>query len=685
MSDTESSDDLGFVAEGLDSDESSGEESSSDGVSKGRNSLFDLEADDTDEDGPDSDNLSDEGPNSYGVSEGRNGLFDLEADDTDEETSDENEEGGIDWSFGVIPEGHTFFPQFMKLPIELRFRVWEYICPELTGNGRVVSFNLRAGYSCDPWVDDSMYLDQTTVRVRLISAVHRESRQLAIKAFPDILNFGPDHEWIVRFNARKDVIGLSTMMTPKHEHSSIFWKLGLPSIPGFSERVRHLKIFATQTQDVDLQGMFDNFPNLEAVYRCTPPPLDQPELLRWCVSDRIKSYCPQLVEDNGIGNERFFQFLYCLPNLAEHRDFAETQIPLQGLLGTSAELASVKADSDCKVWPLIRFEDRQIDFIEHLKTWDGKEDLSQYIPEESDLSSESDEYESSGIDDSEISDHVGSDIDYYIDSEGEIHQISSHEDEPDINSDYSKDDSEQASLNEDDLEAADQGSDEDLQPFSPIQDSSPSSQHSPATSSGSDAAGSGSDSEGTPAPKTKRPRTRRVVADSDDEEEEEDMPRKRARKRARIVDSDDDDSDDDEEEDDDIPQKRRKRARIIQESDDDASSDSEHPPDDDPSEEEWSGISGSDDESESSEAETRTRPMSLIERLQLHRERHPIPSTDDEDSDKENRDEDESVSSRRSDFDDDDDDGSEDSSAGYGDTYDGYGYGEDDEIGEDEF
>jgi hypothetical protein len=672
MSDTESSDDLGFVAEG-----------------------------------PDSDKSSDEGSSSDGVSAGRNGLFDLEADDTDEETSDENEEGGIDCkesfpsasnsgpnhrltdSFGVSPEGHTFFPQFMKLPIELRFRVWEYICPELTGNGRVVSFNLRAGYSCDPWVDDSMYLDQTTVRVRLISAVHRESRQLAIKAFPDILNFGPDHEWIVRFNARKDVVGLSTMMTPKHEHSSIFWKLGLPSIPGFSERVRHLKIFATQTQDVDLQGMFDNFPNLEAVYRCTPPPLDQPELLRWCVSDRIKSYCPQLVEDNGIGNERFFQFLYCWPNLAEHRDFAETRIPLQGLLGTSAELASVKADSDCKVWPLIRFEDRQIDFLEHLKTWDGKEDLSQYIPEESDLSSESDEYESSGIDDSEISDHVGSDIDYYIDSEGETHQISSHEDEADINSDYSKDDSAQTSLNEDDLEAADQGSDEDLQPFSPIQDSSPSSQYSPATSSGSDAAGSGSDSEGAPAPKTKQPRTRRVVADSDDEEEEEDMPRtrarKRARKRTRRVDSDDDDSDDDEEEDDDIPQKRRKRARIIQESDDDASSDSGHPPDDDPSEEEWSGISGSDDESESSEAETRTRPVSLIERLQLHRERHPIPSTDDEDSDKENRDEDESVSSRRSDFDDNDDDGSEDSGAGYGDTYDGYGYGEDDEIGEDEF
>ncbi|KAL1838378.1 hypothetical protein VTJ49DRAFT_2719 [Mycothermus thermophilus] len=583
MSDSESSKDFGFVAENHDTDES---EDTTESVSDGSS-----EAD---------------------------CLFDLEASDAEDEEPGQSEDGDIDWSFGVFPEGHTTFPQFMKLPIELRFRIWEFFCPELTGNGRVLCFKYDKN-NRSTWIEDSLFLDQVTVRARAVLSVHRESRQLAIKAFPDTLTFGDDGRSAVRFNASKDIISLESLYrTSPHSARgvmrSIFHGTGFPSCPGFTE---HVRLVCVELNDLgpDAEETFKHFPNLQTIYVDVFPTFDKPELLRWCTSDRIKRYSFNHFWEDEVGNGCFAPKLYCCPDLVNHKDFAETQIPLEAFLNASQDvmaedLHDVKFGGS--VWPLVQFDGWEVEFLERVKIWDGKEDLGKYVVMELDPFDDPGEYESEGIDDSEIPDDDSDDSedDPYLDSE---------------------DESEDGMAVDDDDQ-----SDDGIEPSSPGDPDAPSSAED-AAGWGSDATASGSDSEGAPRLRAKRARARLVVPDSDNDEDDDVQPRKRTR---------------------------------IEDSDEDASSGPDranHASGDDDSEEEWSGISGSNNESEESEIERKGRPVSLVEKLQLHRRNNPIPSTDDEDSGSEDEDDCDSRYHARYN---DDDEGSEVSDEeGYNDQY----------------
>ncbi|KAL2270638.1 hypothetical protein VTJ83DRAFT_9 [Remersonia thermophila] len=587
MSDSESSEDFGVVAENHNTDES---EDTTESVSDGSS-----EAD---------------------------CLFDLEASDVEDEPSDRSEEGSIDWSFGLFPEGHDSFPQFMKLPIELRFRVWEFFCPDLTGNCRVLDFEYCENKR-STWIEDSLFLDQVTVRARAVLSVHQESRQFAIRAFPDTLTFGADRTSVVRFNAYKDIISLRSPYSQSQDNArrirrSLHWDTSFPSCPGFTE---HVRIVCVEPSDLAYPYYaFEHFSNLITVYVNTLPTFNNPKLISWCTSDRIKRYSFNHFWKDEVGNGCFTQRLYCWPDISNPRAFFETHDLLREFLDASQDAIGTdlgKYDFGGFIWPLVLFEDSGIEFLEHLKTWDGKEDLGKYVAMEPDRLDDPGEYESEGIDDSDISEDYYSESDSFLASED------------------------------------DDRSDDSIEPSSPrdldgsFSSEQPSSEDDAARGV-SDATESGSDSQGTLRATTKRRRARLIVPDSDDDSDDDIQPRK----RARIVNSDDTSSESD----------RTNNASGG-----------------DRAEEEWSGISDSEEESEQPETEGKYRPMSLAEKLQLHRQNNPIPSTDDESS---GSDEDDEPDTRYHVHFDDDDEGSRVSGEeGYDDQY---GHMEDDDEDEED-
>ncbi len=157
-------------------------------------------------------------------------MIDIEA----AESGDSHDESDRSDESEVLPE-HDF-PQFARLPFELRQHIWEQFCPELSCK-TVLEFrlarNTRPGV---PWsVGESASLSHQTLAARTLLSVHRESRDLALKSLPDTLALA-EGSATVRFNSERDVVLLSG-------DSSIDLRVQEPiTIPGFCENIRHVAL-----------------------------------------------------------------------------------------------------------------------------------------------------------------------------------------------------------------------------------------------------------------------------------------------------------------------------------------------------------------------------------------------------------------------------------------------------------
>ncbi|CAK7240716.1 MAG: hypothetical protein STHCBS139747_002163 [Sporothrix thermara] len=98
----------------------------------------------------------------------------------------------------------TSFPQFQKLPPELRMRIWETFCSQLRRKNRVIQVMLQSDGRLTPAVT----LDQQTEPVRRFMSICRETRAMGLQALPDTLPIGvSEHDdGVVRFNAKTDVV-----------------------------------------------------------------------------------------------------------------------------------------------------------------------------------------------------------------------------------------------------------------------------------------------------------------------------------------------------------------------------------------------------------------------------------------------------------------------------------------------
>jgi hypothetical protein len=572
-------------------------------------------------DAPESDELDqshDESGSESGAEDPAHELLDLEAVDSDEE-----EKSGSDESDAVLWSDDYFFPQFKRLPPELRIRIWEFFCPDLTAESRLYWFRLHpVSHKPAMTVHEGPFLEQQTRPTRTMLAVHQESRQLALKAFPDALSFR-DHS-VLRFNSHKDIVLLDARLPPFRIETlaprpTPFHIETLAHIPGFSSHVRHLAVEPPMLFDFErcFSALSDAFENLETAYYTTDAADHDPRHLRWCTTDLAKRYSVTTFEEQpGLGEDA--QHLYCWPDTDKHGALVAEHIPLDGL---ADDLSKVHLEmkgatlNHVPIWPLVQFlwesNSRRFD---DLAAWDGEGELDWESSVDED-SGEPNEYESEGIDDSEISDDDDSEasedrdlivLDEYDDSD---------QDEAGSGGGSSASGSPQHGHRRETIDLT--GDDhERVAGFS-------SPERSSATLQGSDGSASESDQ---PVPRTsrlKRPRGGVVGSESEDDQDD-DVPRKRARTENRgipiVLSSDDEETET-------RKMRANRRARAIVPEDEDEEDEQE----DGATESDASSPKEEDEDSEGGAAVS--KPMSLAEKLQLHRERNPIPPSDDEDSD----------------------------------------------------
>ena len=376
--------------------------------------LVDVEAEESsDRSDSDSDDLS---------SETEDGLLDLEAEDSKYAPFSPIDSSALE-----------SFPQFARLPPELRQRVWEFFCPELTNKyGRVVPvcaeiFDLTGK---PHWLltDRTTTLEQQTEPIRILAAVHHESRDLVVKRFPDTLplHAGSDGDAEVRFNGDRDIIAIEF----DHRCPIIELKSDVrrSAGPGVCDNVRHIAFNLIHPYVHDgkaiivtdfCQGMLDmliKFPKAETAYvwvDCFTYPVNT----RWTGTSFARHYYLQTYEEEpGLGEDT--EWIFCWPDTVKHPDFSKYNVIEPFRREVSEEYVERFDAIGVKFAPLVSFNlDRGMDeydrlFHENLSGMPVDEDDYRELSEDeveiagygpnTGYDTGLDEYESEGIDDSEI-------------------------------------------------------------------------------------------------------------------------------------------------------------------------------------------------------------------------------------------------------------------------------------------
>ncbi|KAF5025445.1 hypothetical protein F66182_2468 [Fusarium sp. NRRL 66182] len=540
------------------------------------------------------------------------GLLDImAAEDSDDESTDEFDDENYDGDGFDRDPPTDYFPQFSRLPIELRHRIWELFCPELRARYRVLDFIISYGTARHPeaatsfvWtVRDGLALEDQTKNLRTVLAVHKESRALATNAFPHSLSIDAGSgDAIVAFNQDSDVVLVNDFTY--REGRNVY------HLPAFASEIKNLALGGSNILDnlgaFTIPTFLDQFSQLETFFVSISSASCRRSSLAWCTSDFVNHYQTQTYEKQpGLGED--LQFLWCWPDLQRHPDFARFQISRDAWDNLPDPMGSILEQRGIKAWPMVAFEYerglRRYEMLEALGPDVGDGESSEESAGEDDDDDDDDDgpdldqYESDGIDDDEIAET-------YEDSDEEGISLASGSPGPASRQIHD------ASDNEDDEDGAGAGA----------HFSSPEPEP-----------------ESAPVP---RGRKRRVVSDSDDEPDEDVQPTKRAR-TDRAVESEDEDGGNDEPEavQPTRGQTRSRRAVVSDDDEDDASEPggvSRHESDAGDRQSDASSDQDSEEDSESEESEEEDAPparMSLAERLRLHREENPIDKDDDDSED----------------------------------------------------
>ncbi|RYP48673.1 hypothetical protein DL769_011179 [Monosporascus sp. CRB-8-3] len=555
-------------------------------------------------------------------------LLDLEAFGSGDEYDDDG------MSTESHDDYHVSFPQFCRLPIELRQRVWELFDPDLRASVRI--FDVQA-LGVHLWPSATLY--QQTEPARTILQVHRESRQLALKFYPDKLPIMKKRNGSIRYRKASDIIELGWT------GGCLNWGSG--SWGAIADDLKDVERLALETNpelhqlDRFQQLPFHHFKSLKTVYTCWDAGELQSRNLKWCVSDSVRTFYLKAKEEVFIGSEDY-EMIYCWPDLEHHSEYAEKEVPEGLRLGRFAN----KGQGLCiEICPMVLFSSvygvQRYHRLRERALNDGNAAWDSDSESDSDPSEE-DEYESEGIDDATLdgSDNADDDDD---DDDLVVHDTleESHDENDSEISGFSHQSDGVALVDDDALAAR----------FSSLEPNSPR-----------DRISDHSDSDDQPARKNTRTKRRVVSSDSEDESadgdelaarfsslepnsprdrnpdhSDSDGPpvRKNTRTKRRIVSSDSEDESTDEH-----PKKVAKQSRhdsrrpgraVLSDSDEEDAD--EH---DAKSRDRWSSDSDAspseDSEEESDKEQGNRKPMSLAERLRLYRSDNPVPR-DDTDSD----------------------------------------------------
>ncbi|KAG5997792.1 hypothetical protein E4U43_002567 [Claviceps pusilla] len=331
------------------------------------------------------------------------------------------------------------FPQFMRLPPELRYRVWHFYCPDLSARARVLQFAVSPSSAImkrpDHYsVHDHFTLADHTESLRVMLSTHRESRSIATFKYPDELHMDVGYgDAIVRCRKETDVIILEAFRMDKEY-----------VLPDFADMVQNLAIVPLRKVDREwieemprdtIFMMKKMFPNLKRLFSHVPADRQTTaKSLRWCATNFVHAYMVETSQKSpGLGED--VVSLFCWPDVDRHRDFANHSVPKP----VPRELETIW---NVERWPIVEFEREYgialYDDLRRLGLFpergylftrygrgDSEDDNDDDDDDDTEDGTDLDEYESEGIDDEEIIDVGSSSEDELL--PGEVGRFSSPE------------------------------------------------------------------------------------------------------------------------------------------------------------------------------------------------------------------------------------------------------------------
>lgn len=335
-----------------------------------------------------------------------NGFFDMEAVESGADSDEPSDASSSDDSQHVrsplpLESDHirapSSFPQFMQLPPELRHHIWSLFCPDLVAKSRV--FEVEVNPKPRNNLGIGAFLQQQTAPTRAVLATHRESRALALRTFPDTLPIH-DGDGVVRFNKNTDLVLFDE--PPRSILENIYY-LGLGPDWGFDE---DLPAKDPSSVDPRIQILLQTFPNLKAVYYHIEG--RNPATMPWLKADKLNFYHFQAYEEEpGLGED--LDFIFCWPDPASNAVPLEVHdIPTPDHANEDYHDAASNDRSvgprRLRVFELLQFDIQDaVEEFNRLMEWrhsGGELDWEAATSSESD--SETNEYESEGIDDEEV-------------------------------------------------------------------------------------------------------------------------------------------------------------------------------------------------------------------------------------------------------------------------------------------
>ncbi|CAM1509616.1 Fc.00g033550.m01.CDS01 [Cosmosporella sp. VM-42] len=517
---------------------------------------------------------------------------------------DESSDGsGTDDEFDESSES---FHLFLRLPFELRRRIWELFSPELRLQPRILEFSFSFGTARhrDPsWpstkkvitVHDGMTLQDSTAPIRTVLSVHQESRAMALSVLTDTLAIDAGSgDALVRFNRDTDLVMARGL-----------WGAGIEDafhLPEFASNIKNLALDEAEASSPHLTGVVSNLiqdcPSLETLFLSMPSGRFRKRNLTWCTSDLVnRSYTETFEKMPGFGED--MQYLYCWPDLHNHKDFAKFQVSRENCTDLLEPLVSELSQRGIEPWPLVLFT--KMHRYEALLQFDpdkDDDDSDDSVSEATSDGSQTDvnEYESDGIDDAEILETFGS-----SDEGDDLESTSDRDIEVD-------------------------GGDLEARFSSPELDGGEIEGRfsSPEPESGSD----------RELASMIRGRKRRIVSDSDDDSDAPDEPTAKRARTAHVVLSDSE-SDRASAQEPGRSRPGRQSRVVLSDSEEEDTGDTHTLPkesngsgeDDDPPSLPSETSDGSDDDEDSDQDEDEPpKQLSLAERLRLHRDANPVSS-----------------------------------------------------------
>ncbi|KAI1734630.1 hypothetical protein F4680DRAFT_437744 [Xylaria scruposa] len=267
-------------------------------------------------------------------------FFDLEAEESD--AYEENEADDDD--YGRRSE-HYYFPQFSRLPPELRAMIWEALDPDLKSKARVLDFIVvkrpPIGKDLDVW--EPATLVRQTAPARALLATCRESRRIALGHYPDTIQLRRGLGEI-RFNSANDII---LLRLPRDLRGSDLHGLGR-----WCNKIKYLAFdngVESYPTPRHLPALKDPPQSLETIFSCFDARTLGHRLLDWSVSKSSKQFYVETFEEQpGLGED--IKALYCWPDTTLHTDFLD-QVGSDYML----DFPEMPAIGSIPVWPMAQY------------------------------------------------------------------------------------------------------------------------------------------------------------------------------------------------------------------------------------------------------------------------------------------------------------------------------------------